>query len=60
MWSDGSLWTGFEPWDAGQPDNAGGIEHFLGINHQGNLELWNDFQESIQLPRICQFDPFDP
>ena len=58
-WADGSKWTGYDNWGPGQPDNAGGSEHHLGLNHPGTGH-WNDF-DTLLHPQgsICQYNPAD-
>merc|ERR1711868_206666 len=56
-WTDGSEWTGFNPWGPGQPDNLWGKDDHLGINYPRAGE-WNDFNGDYPQGSICQYDPF--
>jgi hypothetical protein len=40
-WIDGTPWS-FTAWQAGQPDNAKGIEHYLNLYRPGGTTAWND------------------
>jgi len=53
-WSDGTPW-GYENWDANQPDNNGGKEHYLGLNYKNNGK-WNDDKGKDKTkPFFCQY-----
>ena len=50
MWSDGCKVT-FTLWNSHQPNNAGGIEHCVEINHGGSK--WNDRPCAVTYPSVC-------
>ncbi|XP_026181608.1 ladderlectin-like [Mastacembelus armatus] len=39
-------------WAPGQPDNFGGVQHCLQMNH-GDAKLWDDLNCQTPLPSIC-------
>ena len=55
-WSDGSEWS-YTNWGRGQPDNVGGKQNHLAINH-GGVGKWDDGKngQSINRGYICQKD----
>jgi len=57
-WLDGQPWT-FTNWDweAGEPNNSGGIEHCIEV--RGYNKLWNDIscEASVRHNYVCSYDP---
>ena len=54
-WITGEAWS-YTNWNnPQQPDNAGGVEHYLCINY-GGAGLWNDYTPTITLCFICEWD----
>lgn len=54
-WVTGEAWN-YTNWNVPQqPDNAGGIEHYLCINFGGS-GLWNDYTPTITFGFICEWD----
>lgn len=51
-WITGEEW-GYTSWGAGQPDNAGGAEHYLELNY-GTIGKWNDISATANLSYICE------
>ena len=66
-WVTGEKIT-FDAWDSGQPDNAGGIEYYLGT-YSSDTTLperslitcynWNDFSSEYKAGFICEFENTD-
>merc|ERR1719228_3127178 len=54
-WTDGSEWD-FDNWYGREPNNAGGNENFVMMNHQDKT-TWNDEDEHRKLEFICQQRP---
>merc|ERR1712227_82882 len=54
-WTDGSEWD-FDNWYGPEPNNAGGNENFVMMNHQDKT-TWNDEDEHRKLEFICQQRP---
>jgi len=54
-WTDGSEWD-FDNWYGPEPNNAGGNENFVMMNHQDKT-TWNDEDEHRKLAFICQQRP---
>ncbi|XP_006787761.1 galactose-specific lectin nattectin-like isoform X2 [Neolamprologus brichardi] len=50
MWSDGCA-VSFTYWSAGQPDNAGTVEHCVHTNFEA--KMWNDNPCSFNLASVC-------
>lgn len=58
----------FDAWDSGQPDNAGGIEYYLGT-YSSDTKLpdrslitcynWNDYSSEYKAGFICEFENTD-
>lgn len=53
-WVDGSPW-GYANWSKGQPDNAGGGEHFLNTWPKGAPLEWNDITGTFKFPFVAQW-----
>ena len=53
-WVTGEEWS-YTNWRAGQPDNAGGKEHYLHFNW-GERGKWNDYLPTVKLGYICECD----
>lgn len=56
-WITGEPWT-YENWAAGQPDNAGGSQHYLTFwaGHNGK---WDDAWDATPFPFLCEWDCLD-
>ena len=56
VWSDGSQWTGFTKWNASQPNNWMGKQHFIESNFENKPGFWNDGSEDTERVSVCQYD----
>ncbi|GLD46005.1 ladderlectin-like protein [Lates japonicus] len=50
-WSDGSPFN-YLNWCGGEPNNAGGNQHCLQVNH-GAEKCWDDYQCNTRKPSVC-------
>ncbi|MBQ7220795.1 MAG: C-type lectin domain-containing protein [Synergistaceae bacterium] len=53
-WVTGEDWN-YTNWRTGQPDNAGGKEHYLHFNW-GERGKWNDYLPTVRLGYVCECD----
>nr|XP_040036509.1 ladderlectin-like [Gasterosteus aculeatus aculeatus] len=51
LWTDGSPFD-YVFWSAGEPNNHGGKQHCLRMNHGGDL-AWDDVQCWVKAPSVC-------
>ncbi|XP_078020135.1 type-2 ice-structuring protein-like isoform X1 [Epinephelus lanceolatus] len=54
FWSDGTPFH-YQKWCHGEPNNRGGREHCLQMNHAAD-KCWNDLPCFSQLPYVCAMD----
>jgi len=55
-WKDGSAWD-FDNWARNEPNNAGGNENYVMMNHHQEESSWNDEDGFMRFPFICQQKP---
>ncbi|XP_030608893.1 ladderlectin-like [Archocentrus centrarchus] len=51
FWSDGTTFH-YTKWCSGEPNNSGGRQHCLRMNHGGE-KCWDDFGCYAQKPSVC-------
>ena len=53
-WADGTDDTGYNNWNAGEPNNAGGTEHYAEMNDGGG---WNDLPNDFARVAVVEIVP---
>lgn len=53
-WVTGETFSSFTKWSSGQPDNSGGVEHYLEMWKSDGS--WNDNNPDVSLGFVCEFD----
>ena len=53
QWITDEVWN-YSNWDIGQPDNAGGVEHYL--HYIYHSPTWNDIPVTFAFPYLCEWE----